>query len=141
MKTIIEIVIGIFAGYCSCYYISKKTLNLEPIQVIEKWIKIKHINLLRGRLMEDNRSRHLAICEELNELYQEKNTRYGNSFSELYGLMGMDYVVPRLYEKVKRLLELTRNDLDGLDESIEDSLRDLANYSIMTLMELERRDK
>lgn len=91
--------------------------------------------------MGDNRSRHLAVCEELNELYQEKNIRYGNSFSELFAIMEMDYVVPRLYEKVKRLLELTRSDLDGLDESIEDSLRDLANYSIMTLMELERRGK
>ena len=91
--------------------------------------------------MGDNKDRHLAVCEELNELYQEKNIRYGNSFSELFEIMEMDYVVPRLYEKVKRLLELTRSDLDDLDESIEDSLRDLANYSIMTLMELERRGK
>lgn len=91
--------------------------------------------------MEGNRDRHIAVCEKLNKLYMEKNIRYGNSFSELYELKKMDYVVPRLYEKVKRLLELTSKDLDGLDESIEDNLMDLANYSIMTLMEMYKEDK
>ena len=86
-----------------------------------------------------NRESHAEVCKDLNDLYFEKNTRYGNSFSELYQEMGMDYVVPRLYEKVKRLMVLSREDLDSLDESIEDSLMDLANYSIMTLMELRGR--
>lgn len=94
---------------------------------------------LVNMINRSNRERHTEVCEDLNELYFEKNTRYGNSFSELYQEMGMDYVVPRLYEKVKRLMVLTREDLDSLDESIEDSLMDLANYSIMTLMELRGR--
>lgn len=51
----------------------------------------------------------------------------------------MLYVVPRLVEKINRIKTLTMNkDLDYDDESIRDSLLDLANYSIMTIMELDK---
>lgn len=38
-KTMFEIAIGIFAGYCCSYFICMKLVNLTPEQVIEKYIK------------------------------------------------------------------------------------------------------
>lgn len=46
----------------------------------------------------------------------------------------------RLTDKLNRLCALTKNQTQRVkDESIEDTLRDLANYSIMTLIELNRQ--
>ncbi len=86
-----------------------------------------------------NFENHKEICNEIHELYKLKNANYGNSFSELFEEFEMLYVLPRLVEKINRIKTLTMNkDLDYDDESIRDSLLDLANYSIMTVMELDK---
>lgn len=86
-----------------------------------------------------NFENHKKLCNEIHELYKLKNANYGNSFSELFEEFEMLYVVPRLVEKTNRIKTLTMNkDLDYDDESIRDSLLDLANYSIMTVMELDK---
>ena len=89
-----------------------------------------------------NLNEHLQLCNEIHELYKLKNTNYGNSFSELFEEFEMSYVVPRLVEKTNRIKTLTMNkDLDYDDESIRDSLLDLANYSIMTIIELDKKER
>lgn len=46
----------------------------------------------------------------------------------------------RLTDKLNRLCALTKSQTQRVkDEFIEDTLRDLANYSIMTLIELNRQ--
>ena len=48
----------------------------------------------------------------------------------------------RLTDKLNRLCALTKSGEQHVqNESIEDTLRDLANYSIMTLIEIERRKR
>nr|DAG78548.1 MAG TPA: Nucleotide modification associated domain 1 [Caudoviricetes sp.] len=45
----------------------------------------------------------------------------------------------RLTDKLNRLCSLTKNSSQRVqDESIEDTLKDLATYSVMTLIELRR---
>ena len=45
----------------------------------------------------------------------------------------------KIGEKCDRLSALERNpDIDNLGESIEDTLIDMANYCVMTLMELRK---
>lgn len=39
MKEIIEIAIGIFAGYCCCYTIADKALSMTPEEVVLKFLK------------------------------------------------------------------------------------------------------
>lgn len=78
---------------------------------------------------------HREVCEQLHDIYQAKNADYGNSFSEQYKEHGMVSSVIRLDDKMRRLKQLTKNDA-LVNESIEDTLLDLANYAIMTVMEL-----
>lgn len=95
-----------------------------------------------------NKVRHHAdICEDLNEIYARKNHDYGDSFGKGYAEYGMVMAVIRLEDKLNRLkLEDKLNRLKSLikaeslvkDESINDTLMDLANYVIMTVMERER---
>ena len=79
---------------------------------------------------------HKRICEELNALYARKNADYGDSFTRNYGEFGLVYPIMHLQEKLDRIKSLRNKDAHVTDESIIDTLRDLANYSIMTLVEM-----
>ena len=80
------------------------------------------------------------IVEELVELYAEKNRRYGNSFSNQFKEFGIICSAIRLNDKMERLKSLVKNPQDCGDEPIEDTLKDMANYAIMTLIELKRKN-
>lgn len=78
------------------------------------------------------------IAKELGELYERKNRAYGNSFSDTYKKLGIISAVTRISDKYNRLCNLATNpDIDNLGESIEDTLKDLASYAIMSLIELD----
>lgn len=89
--------------------------------------------------MNDKVLRHREICDELNALYEKKNRDYGDSFhlSFLEERMAMARI--RLGDKLNRFKQLSKNPESQLvnDESIRDTLIDLANYAIMTVMEME----
>ena len=86
-----------------------------------------------------NKVRHHAdICEELNEIYARKNHDYGDSFGKGYAEYGMVMAVIRLEDKLNRLKSLIKAESLVKDESINDTLMDLANYAIMTVIERER---
>lgn len=77
------------------------------------------------------------IAEELGNLYEAKNKCYNNSFGETYQKLGIVSAVTRISDKYNRLCTLATNpDVDNLGESLEDTLKDMAAYSIMTLMEM-----
>ncbi|ACO84104.1 DUF1599 domain-containing protein [Clostridium botulinum] len=86
--------------------------------------------------MMNKADKHKIICEELNKIYKVKNHDYGDSFGETYKKLGIISAVTRITDKVNRLQSLCIKDA-LVDESIQDTLIDLANYSIMTLIELE----
>ncbi|MBY6798131.1 DUF1599 domain-containing protein [Clostridium botulinum] len=87
--------------------------------------------------MFDKAEKHKAICGELNEIYKNKNHDYGDSFGETYKKLGIISAVTRITDKVNRLQSLAIKEQKVKDESIKDTLKDLANYSIMALIELE----
>lgn len=84
---------------------------------------------------------HQDICRSLNDIYRRKNSDYGDSFHKSYEEYGMLMACIRLEDKLNRLKQLTRTSSQSVkDESIEDTLMDLANYAIMTLIELKRKE-
>jgi hypothetical protein len=86
----------------------------------------------------DNVKKFRKIAEEVGNLYEKKNAVYGNSFGETYKKLGIVSAVTRISDKYNRLCTLAKNpDVDNLGESLEDTLKDMAAYSIMTLMEME----
>lgn len=88
----------------------------------------------------DNVKHFKQIATELGELYDKKNTAYGNSFNETFKKLGIISAVTRISDKYNRLCNLATNvNIDDLGESLEDTLRDMASYCIMTVMELENK--
>lgn len=82
------------------------------------------------------------IAKQICELHRKKDTVYGNSFGKTFKKLGVISAVTRISDKYNRLEEIAINpSIDTLGESIEDTLKDLAAYAIMTLVELENRQK
>lgn len=82
------------------------------------------------------------IANEISDLYEKKSACYGDSFGQTYEKLGIISAVTRISDKYNRLCSLATNkDIDDLGESIEDTLIDLAAYSIMTLVERRRTAK
>lgn len=82
--------------------------------------------------------RHTQICKFLTDLYARKNADYNDAFGKSYKEYGMYMPCIRLEDKLSRLKALTvqNHKQQVSDESVEDTLVDLANYAIMTLIEL-----
>lgn len=86
----------------------------------------------------DKFEKHMEICKNLNSIYRKKNHDYGDSFSETYKKLGIISAVTRITDKYNRLVSLATkpdSEREVLDESIDDTLLDMANYCIMTLIE------
>lgn len=85
---------------------------------------------------------HKEICEYLNNLYERKNHDYGDSFHQTFVEEGMAMARIRLGDKFSRFKTLTLNGSQQVqDESVRDTLLDLANYAIMTVMEMDLAGK
>lgn len=75
------------------------------------------------------------ICSTLNDIYAKKNHDYGDSFAKLRNELPGAILV-RIYDKYSRLKTLMEGaEQRVMDESIDDTLMDLANYCIMELVE------
>jgi hypothetical protein len=84
--------------------------------------------------------KHAKICADLNGVYQQKNHDYGNSFGDMYKKLGIITAVTRIGDKYNRLvnlISLPEEERQVKDESIRDTLVDMANYCIMTVMEID----
>lgn len=79
---------------------------------------------------------HEIICKNLNDIYARKNADYGDSFGKGFKEYGLTMACIRLEDKLNRLKSLSKNKAQVEDESIGDTLMDLANYAIMTIIEL-----
>lgn len=86
-------------------------------------------------IRSDKEMMHKSICGEIMQLYRTKNSDYGDSFSEGRKVIP-GYTASKFYDKFKRFLNLSQGaDRKVMDETIEDTLMDLANYAIMEILE------
>lgn len=94
-------------------------------------------------MLDMNNVEHFKkIATGLGELYNKKNLAYGNSFSDTYSKLGIISAITRISDKYNRLCNLATNpNIDNLGESLDDTLRDMAAYCIMAVMELENDNK
>ena len=80
------------------------------------------------------------VTEWMNNVYERKNTDYGDSFSKTFEKFGMMAVVVRLYDKVERISQISTNEPQVKEETEKDTLLDIANYAVMALVELSKRE-
>ena len=141
------------SAYCSAYdgesvccekhnlgFCEKYSLAGASDEIISEWHKAFFPELYQTAVTEPiNITIHAAICDELKDLYLRKNTDYGDSFHKTFIEEGMAMSRIRLSDKLERFKRLTKSGEQNVkDESVRDTLIDLANYAIMTIVEMER---
>ena len=90
---------------------------------------------------KEDADRFKEITCKMLETFKAKNHDYGSSFSNLFKECGMTYAYGHMAEKLERINSLRKNEAKVKGESMKDSLYDLANYAILTIMELEKTEK
>ena len=82
------------------------------------------------------------ITIALRKLYEAKNRDYNDSFGQSFAKWGLPMSCIRLGDKLNRLESFAQDKkMFVKDESVKDTLMDLANYAIMTLVEMELDQK
>ena len=90
-------------------------------------------------IMTDNEKRFRQKIEKLAKVYVAKNKDYGDSFTRSLDKRGIVASIVRMEDKMNRIDSLYDKPTTEVDESLVDSLEDLANYAIMTAIWLEKQ--
>ena len=91
----------------------------------------------------DNVTRMQQLATQIAETYRRKNADYGDSFGISVRKYGIIAALTRMSDKWNRLENLILNREKGnvsyvADESVLDTLLDMATYCLMTVMEIEK---
>ncbi|KAA9242186.1 DUF1599 domain-containing protein [Aerococcus mictus] len=87
----------------------------------------------------DRNMQFRSITDEMANLYDRKNSDYGNSFDRSIDQFGLVASAVRLGDKYNRFSQLINANQQVKDESIRDTLIDLANYAVMTILWLDEK--
>ena len=97
--------------------------------------------LLHDSIHNNDESKEFRdIIEKMIQLHTAKNKDYGNAFSQSYDEFGAVMAVIRINDKLNRFKTLIKQNSEVKTESIKDTLIDLANYAVMTIIEMKRRN-
>lgn len=106
-----------------------------------EWLKDpEHRKNARKVVMTSNHMSFTAILDEIEELHDKKQQDYGRvsdpyanvRASEDFGIPGWVGTIVRANDKMRRLQKFSQ-DQTLINESVEDSLLDLATYAIIAL--------
>ena len=85
---------------------------------------------------------HEDICNYLHDLYIRKNRDYGSSVTDTFNKYGLVSFLVRIEDKLNRVRTLNeRGRAKVTDESLMDTLYDLANYTMLAIIELKEANK
>ena len=88
----------------------------------------------------DNVKQHESLLRQIHDTYIKKNHDYGDSFSRSFKKYGLVAAMVRMEDKWNRLDNMASGaEQKVADETIRDTLLDLAGYCIMTIMELDKQ--
>ena len=91
--------------------------------------------------LSDSVEQFMDITANMAKTYAAKNHDYGNSFEQSLDKFGLVASIVRMGDKMNRIESLSKKEAEVKDESIKDTLLDLANYAIMTVMWLNQQPK
>ena len=120
-----------------CYHFLERLIG-KPEQPEINFVKVERKDEVEPT---NDAAKHMELCKYLNNLYATKNKKYGDSFSITVQKYGIIAALTRLSDKWQRFETLILTKDPGTpDESIRDTLLDMANYCIMTVMELDQKE-
>lgn len=82
------------------------------------------------------------VIDKMKDIHNAKNSDYGNAFEDALNNpnLGLTYAAGLIYNKSNRFVNLHNKPICEVNESIEDTLLDLANYCVMTIVWLRKQN-
>lgn len=82
-----------------------------------------------------------TLTKQMSDTFAKKRKDYGQTTTETYDKFGPVSMLTRMHDKMGRLDNLLGKAQENnvLNESIEDTLLDLANYALITILEMHKR--
>lgn len=80
------------------------------------------------------------IVAEMTDTFIRKNHDYGNSYADSIRELGLVAGFTPILHKCNRLKTLVKGENAMVNESIRDSLLDMANYCVLMAMELDKNN-
>ena len=81
-----------------------------------------------------------SVLDEMKELHAKKDKDYGSAFHKSFEEFGVTAGVVRLNDKMERVKSLVKNGkAEVKDDSLLDSLKDMACYAVMLYVELKNK--
>lgn len=116
---------------------NRHSLCLDCAEQRPGTIFIEDIN---NDMLEDKsfRSKAEEVFQEILAVLDDKRHDYGDSFEQIWDLLGSRSVLPRLFDKMCRLKSLLGKK-EAKNESIEDTFKDIIGYCILSI--LKSRDE
>lgn len=97
---------------------------------LEQWVKPK----------QETQPIFDTLLNQIKATHEKKNHDYGNSFIKSMNEFGMTAAAIRLSDKLSRFKTLINSEAQVKDESIEDTLLDMAAYAIMTVEYIKNKN-
>lgn len=82
-----------------------------------------------------------TLTKQMSDTFAKKRKDYGQTTTETYDKFGPVSMLTRMHDKMGRLDNLLGRAQENnvLNESIEDTLLDLANYALITILEMRKK--
>jgi hypothetical protein len=115
----------------------KALLEVQESEVKYMKKQIKGVNLS----IKEEISLFNGLTKQMSATFARKRRDYGQTTTETYNKFGPVSMLIRMHDKLGRLDNLLGKAQKNrvVDESIEDTLLDLANYALITILEMRKR--
>lgn len=100
-----------------------------------RFISKKEVETLKAKAVPKESEYISKIALEIAELVEKKNHDYNSSFSKTLKEYGDIAYFLRIEDKLSRLKSLSNKDAKVVDESIQDTLKDIIGYTLLMLNE------
>jgi hypothetical protein len=137
LRFLLQDAYGLFKKFSGKHYLTESLTSIALLGFeLLNWLQT----------IQDDQPKPLTawVDDILRPIFIRKNHDYGNSFERTMDEFGPVVAKIRIGDKVNRFLFLSRNaesevDIRVLDESLSDTLLDLCNYCILSLMWLDKQ--
>lgn len=120
-------------------YLKEQVTSRVPMPVIPEYFKVVSSIDEKEEKSENTTTSFNTLLDQIKDTHERKNHDYGDSFTKSMNEFGMTAAAIRLTDKLSRFKALINSEAKVKDESIEDTLLDMASYAIMTVEYLKKK--
>lgn len=126
-------------------YLREQVINKVPMPVVPEYFKAVDTgdSINNKEVKSENKvntpTSFNTLLDQIKDTHERKNHDYGDSFTKSMDEFGLTASAIRLTDKLSRFKALINSEAKVKDESIEDTLLDMAAYAIMTVEYIKKK--